>query len=85
MSDPELRWLARQKYPVWGGHLTRREPLNDNKMKTWLDLGWIAVSDDERGYVITAAGRKHLAEQHQAGTSEEQTPDSDPKNTGSSG
>jgi hypothetical protein len=54
----ELRWLARQPYPVWGGHLERGEPITSPQMQAWVTDGIIeAVDQPVRGYRITDKGR----------------------------
>lgn len=51
-----LQWLAKQQWPMWGGHLKRGEPLSDNSIKAFLVNGLIAQR--EGGYVITDKGRE---------------------------
>lgn len=55
----ELRWLSWQHTPVWGAHLQRGEPLKNNQMLRWLELGLIEAIG-MRGYRITPAGRAAL-------------------------
>ena len=52
----QLEYLGRSTKPLWGGHLSRGEPLPDGDMKRWLNAGWIAVADDKTGYVLTDLG-----------------------------
>jgi len=54
----ELRWLARQRKPVWGGHIACGEALNDTRMIDWLFRGLIKI--DGGRYVITEAGRQAI-------------------------
>lgn len=59
----ELVWLSRQWLPMWGGHLTRGEPISDPQMRQWVQDGLIAAVEKPRpGYVITDKGRALLAE-----------------------
>ena len=55
----ELKWLASQDHPVWGGHLARGEPLSDQQMQQWLNDGIIEVvaNQTKAGYRITEKGR----------------------------
>ena len=55
----ELAYLEKQRKPIWGGHLERREPLGDPQMQRWIDLGIITKVGDE-GYIITDLGRAEL-------------------------
>lgn len=58
LRKQELVWLARQRWPVWGGHLVRGEPLRDAQMRAWIDDGIIeAVEQPCKGYVLTEKGR----------------------------
>jgi hypothetical protein len=50
--------LCRSPKPLWGGHLERGDPITDRDMQRWLDNGWIAVSEDRSGYVLTDLGRR---------------------------
>lgn len=54
-AKSELRWLASQHRPVWGGHLERGQSLDDSDLKDWLSLGLVEQSG--MGYIITKAGR----------------------------
>ena len=57
----ELEWLGRQRGAVWGGYLSRNEPLPpDSDMRRWLDSGWIEVVEDRSGYRLTDLGRSIL-------------------------
>ena len=58
----ELRYLERQKLPVWGGHLERGEPVSDPTMRQYIEDGLIkAVETPCKGYVLTDKGRAFLA------------------------
>lgn len=58
----ELKWLAKQHEPVWGGHLARGEPISDSTMQAWVADGIIeAVKRPRIGYVLTEKGRKLIA------------------------
>ena len=61
LSRGELLYLARENKPVWGGHLKRGEPLNDDGLKRALADGIIKQIGLE-GYVITVKGRKMLGD-----------------------
>ncbi len=54
----ELKWLARQARPVWGGHIERGEP-TPVEMQAELDRGIIRRVGN--GYLIGSEGRKILA------------------------
>ena len=56
----QLRWLDRQRSPVWGAHLKRGDPITDPSMQSWLDQGLIQQIGE--GYVLTNYGRKLIAE-----------------------
>lgn len=53
----QLRYLARQDMPIWGGHLQRNEECSDPDIPRWLANGLIERISN-RGYVITRAGRR---------------------------
>lgn len=55
-----LRYLARSRQPLWGGHLKRGEPVSDPDMRRWIDEGIIEVVGTD-GYVITDKGRALIA------------------------
>jgi hypothetical protein len=55
----ELAFLAKQRSLIWGGHLQRGQPLNDQHMVSWLANGLIERVGNE-GYRITPAGRAAL-------------------------
>ena len=53
----ELRWLAKQTAPVWGGHIERREPITDPQLKRWVKHGIVTqVMGMRSGYRITPKG-----------------------------
>ncbi len=56
----QLEYLGRSGRPLWGGHLSRNEPITDGEMRRWIDNGWIEVAADRSGYVLTDAGRAAL-------------------------
>ena len=56
----QLEYLGRSNLPLWGGHLSRDEPLPGGDMKRWLDNGWIEVTPQRDGYVLTDLGRSVL-------------------------
>ena len=57
MDARELRWLAQQQWPVWGGRIDRGEPPIP-ELATAEACGLIArVSEPWNGYVITEKGR----------------------------
>lgn len=56
----QLEYLGRSPKPLWGGHLSRNEPIPDGDVKRWLDNGWIEVAKDRSGYVLTDLGRNIL-------------------------
>lgn len=56
----ELRYLQRQRSPIWGGHLQRGQRLSDPQMQRWLDAGLIERVGNE-GYVLSAKGAEELA------------------------
>lgn len=57
MRLSELRWLAQQDHPVWGGHLERGEPIPAD-LEADMGAGWIKHVGN--GYAITSKGRTHL-------------------------
>jgi hypothetical protein len=60
----ELRWLAQQAHPVWGGHIERGEPVSDGQLRAWIESGIVAEASEPGipGYKITDKGRRLLAE-----------------------
>ena len=56
----QLEYLGRSAKPLWGGHLSRNEPVTDANMRRWIDSGWIEVASDRSGYVLTDLGRSIL-------------------------
>jgi hypothetical protein len=63
MDVSQLRYMDREKKPLFGGHLGRGEPLPPGSdLERWLRSGWIEQRGDE-GYVITEAGRQHAYSQ----------------------
>lgn len=63
LRKAELEWLAKQPYPMWGGHLDRGEPVTDMQMRHWIEDGIIVAVDEPcKGYVITEKGRLALRE-----------------------
>lgn len=58
-EDDQLRYLARSSEPLWGGHLKRGEPITDQQMQRWLDLGLIEAVGSE-GYRATPLCRATL-------------------------
>jgi hypothetical protein len=51
-----LEWLAKQREPMWGGHLQRGEPMSDPLMREWIEDGWIKAVG-KQGYILTDKGR----------------------------
>jgi hypothetical protein len=58
----ELRYFAKSRYPLFGGHLERGEPLPDPQLARWLEMGLIKQVGN-KGYEITPAGRAALTEE----------------------
>jgi len=58
----ELKWLAQQTDPVWGGHLDRGEPVQvGSPLEFYLSSGLIKCVRGV-GYVITTRGLDALLE-----------------------
>lgn len=72
----QLRWLAQQTGPVWGGHLNRGEPISDPDLARWIRLGLVEEwsGHRERGYRATDLWKGVAAALSQAKAEPERSP-----------
>ena len=58
----QLRYMKRVGYPLFGGHLSRGQPLPQNSdIRRWIGEGVVEQKGNE-GYVLTDAGLVKVAE-----------------------
>jgi hypothetical protein len=55
-----LRYLRAANRPIFGGHLSRNEPLTDTRLLRMIENGWVTADGEGIGYSITDAGREAL-------------------------